>query len=192
MNKQQTVMNATTFLQHSNYTGFLRSASLPFLRFLRSASSLFCRVIAAFASLCIRGGIEGVSGRFRSGSEDWAKTGRSHPLTHPKGMAVISEKIPKTCLQQVRIPVVVDNKRNWYYVPTVCHSTVRERLHASTTHEPLGLPLSLLDNCDSKAICQKSGKFQSRYKWDRIDAYFWGWHTKIRYQIPQLLNKVNY
>ena len=39
------------------------------------------------------GGVEGGSLRERRKGEDRAKTGRSQPLTHSKGLAVISEKM---------------------------------------------------------------------------------------------------
>ena len=79
-----------------------------FARLLRSGSSLgffaffarllrflprYCRVIAAPDSRGFRGGFEGVSLRERRKGEDRAKKGRSQPLTHSKGLAVISGKM---------------------------------------------------------------------------------------------------
>ena len=88
-------MNATTIStfisQRFSSLGFFALSSLSSLGFF-AILPRNCRVRFALYSRGFRGGFGEVSLRERRKGEDRAKTERSQPLTHPKGMAANSLK----------------------------------------------------------------------------------------------------
>ena len=103
-------MNATTIStfisQRFSSLGFFALSSLSSLGFF-AILPRNCRVRFALYSRGFRGGFGEVSLRERRKGEDRAKTERSQPLTHPKGMAVISGKIVllNTLLKRIYIKI---------------------------------------------------------------------------------------